>query len=215
MTNPNSLKAIEANPESELEKNETGKIETTPPDPFDLDALRLPQDFEEDSGVKTLLKIVPVRKPNRQEWIWVNADPAYRDNFLFLELKEERELYLVTPQIARELPGEVSRRTVYVCQNASRVTFLWPVKLPAPGERLDTWSMSAHDAAEEAMRERIRVSPNMSLGAYEITTSTVQPVGSEPKWPGISLKELITIAFRGGKLITSLDHPVVRLLRGL
>jgi hypothetical protein len=39
------------------------------PDPFDLQNLLLPQNFHETAGVKKLLRIVPVRKPNKQDSI--------------------------------------------------------------------------------------------------------------------------------------------------
>jgi len=35
----------------------------------------------------------------------------------------------------------------------------------------------------------------------------------EPTWPELSMREILSLAFRD-KLITSLDHPIVRGLRG-
>ena len=141
-----------------MELVENLKVDTPPkveaPDPFDLEKLRVPADYEHDAAVKKLLTHVPCRKPHRQEWIWVH--PTYREVFMAIELKEENETYVVLPHIAAELPGEVQRRMFYLTQNASRVTFMWPVKMAAIGERLDTWSQSAHEAASRAMQERIR-----------------------------------------------------------
>jgi hypothetical protein len=37
---------------------------------------------------------------------------------------------------------------------------------------------------------------------------------AEPVWPDLSFQELIKIAYRD-RMITSLEHPVVRRLRGL
>jgi hypothetical protein len=198
-------------PESEASKVETAVA----PDPFDLDRLRVPVDYEADAGVRKLLTTVPVRRPNRQEWIWVHPSESYRETFMCVELKEEGEIYIAFPHVAKELPGEIQRRTIYTAQNASRVTFLWPVKVSAPGERLDTWSTSAHEAAAKAMHQRIRLSANRSLGAYETLVTESQPIGFEPKWPEASFQELIKLAFRGGKLIENFDHPVIRQLRGL
>ena len=132
-----------------------------------------------------------------------------------IELKEEGEIYLAPPHIAQELPGEIQRRMFYTVQNASRVTYLWPVKVAAPGERLDLWSTTAHDAAAKAMQERIRLVSNRSLGAYETIVTDSPPVGFEPKWPEASFQELVRLAFRGGRLIDSFDHPVIRQIRGL
>ena len=44
------------------------------PDPFNPAALRLDQSFADTVGVKKLLTTVPVRKPNRQDFVRVNAD---------------------------------------------------------------------------------------------------------------------------------------------
>jgi hypothetical protein len=52
----------------------------------------------------------------------------------------------------------------------------------------------------------------MSLGAYEITVA--ESVIADPVWPELSYQELVRIAYRD-RMITSLDHPVVKRLRGL
>ena len=53
----------------------------------------------------------PVRKPHRQEWIRVNADPAYRGNYGTICLKEEKdEHYLVHPDLVVELEEELRRQ---------------------------------------------------------------------------------------------------------
>src|SRR3954468_20514367 len=75
---------------------------TTPvsaPDPFDPAALRLGQDFAATVGVKKLLTRVPVRKSNRHEFVRVHTDPERHLATMILELKEEREVYLVAPDM--------------------------------------------------------------------------------------------------------------------
>jgi uncharacterized protein YbdZ (MbtH family) len=185
------------------------------PDPFDLARLRVQPDYEADAAVKKLLTTVPIRKPHRQEWIWVHPSEDYRDVFWAISLKDENETYMAVPHIASEFQGEITRKMFYLVQNASRVSYLWPVKMAAPGERLDGWSISAHEAAERAMVERVRLVANRSLGAYETFTSDNTPVGFEPKWPDKTFQELIRIAFKGGRLIDSLEHPIIKQIRGL
>ena len=36
----------------------------------------------------------------------------------------------------------------------------------------------------------------------------------QPKWPDKTLQEMITLAFGGGRLIDTPDHPVIRRLNG-
>ena len=174
-------------------------------DPFDLTNLRLDQSFVETAGVKKLLTTVPVRRPNPQDFVRVHPDPEYRAALAIIELKEDREIYLVPPSIARELPGEFVMATVYTAINRQGVVFLWPVRLPAPDGRILEWHRSAAEAAELAMQRWVRVKANMSLGAYEMfeAASTIP----DPEWPELSFQELLRIAFRD-RLVDRLDHPV-------
>src|SRR6266436_5096147 len=96
---------------------------TSPPDPFgNLAALRLGQSFADTVGVKKLLTTVPVRKPGRQDFTRVHPDPAYRHTpAAIIELKEDRETYLVHPAIAQQLPGEFSVVALYTAINRQGV----------------------------------------------------------------------------------------------
>src|SRR3954452_11269374 len=77
------------------------------PDPFDPAALRLGQDFAATVGVKKLLTRVPVGRPGRQVFFRVHPDPDWHFPTMILELKEEREVYLVVPDMYTELLGEI------------------------------------------------------------------------------------------------------------
>jgi len=74
---------------------------------FDLSKLALPQDFSEFAGVKKILTTVPVKKPNRQDFIRVHSGEDWSFQTAVLELKEERETYLVHADLWHELPGEI------------------------------------------------------------------------------------------------------------
>src|SRR5258706_7235238 len=88
------------------------------PNPFDPASLRLDQSFADKVGVKKLLTTVPVRKPNRQDFVRVHPDPAFRlTPTAIIELKEDREVYLVPPSIAQQLPGEFSAVTLNTAIN--------------------------------------------------------------------------------------------------
>jgi hypothetical protein len=165
-----------------------------PPDPFDLNFLRLDQSFFEKAGVKKLLTTVPVRRPNPQDFIRVHADPGYRAALALIELRDDREVYLLTPTIASQLPGEYVMANVFTAINRQGVTFLWPVKLPPPDGRIVEWHRSAAEAAELAMQKWVRLKANMTLGAYEIFES--QGVIPDPEWPTLPFNELLRIGFR-------------------
>jgi hypothetical protein len=204
-----------ANPQLEiLSSTDTGQTAGAPlplDDPFDLSKLRLDQSFVETAGVKKLLTTVPVRRPNPQDFIRVHAGPDYRAALALIELRDDREIYLLTPDIARQLPGEFVMATLFTTINRQGVISLWPVKLPPPDGRIVEWHRSAAEAAELAMRKWIRMKANMTLGAYEIFES--QGVIPDPEWPTLPFHELLRIGFRD-RYVGSLDHAVIKRLRG-
>jgi hypothetical protein len=181
-------------------------------DQFDLTKLRLDQSFTEAVGVKKLLTTVPVRKPNRQDFIRVHSDEGYRMDAALIEFQEERETYLVVPDIARELPGEYFLATIYTAINRQGVPFLWPVRLPTPDGRVNEWHHSARQGVTLAMRRWIRLKANMSLGAYELYEA--EAVIPDPDWPDLPFEELVRIGFKD-RLINRVDHPAIKRLRGL
>ena len=196
---------------SAVEQVEAAASTPIPDDPFDLSKLRLTQDFVETGGVKKLLTTVPVRKPAPQDFIRVHPDSSYRAAVALVEFRDERETYLVTMNIARELPGEFVSAILYTAINRQGVVHLWPVRLPAPDGRVLEWHRSAAEAAERAMDRWIRVRANMSLGAYEVFEATGDL--PEPEWPDIPFPEILKIAFRD-RIVDRADHPLVRRLRG-
>jgi len=182
------------------------------PNPFDPAALRLDQSFADTVGVKKHLMTVPVRKPNRQDFVRVHPDPAYRlTPAAIIEVKEDREVYLVTPNMAQDLPGEFIAATLFTAINRQGVLHLWPVKLPGPDGKHNEWHRSAAEAAELAMKRWLRLTANMSLGAYEVFEATGDL--PEPEWPDIPFPEILKIAFRD-HIVDRADHPLVQRLRG-
>jgi len=181
-------------------------------DPFDIASLRLSQSFTETAGVKKLLTTVPARRPSPQDFVRVHPAREYRENFAMIDLRDDREDYLVRPEILPELTGEVIFKTVFAAINRQGVVFLWPVRLPAPDDRKTEWPRSAREAADMAMTKWVRLKANMSLGAYEITVA--ESAMADPIWPELSYQELVRIAYRD-RMIAALDHPVIKRLRGL
>ncbi len=198
---------VEAPPEPQNPTEPT----SAPKDIFDdLSQIRLDQNFVETAGVKKLLTTVPVRKPNPQDFVRVHPDPKYRETVAIIELKEDREIYLVLPTVAEKLQGEFHMVTLYTAVNRQGVVFLWAVKLPNSDGRIMEWHRSAAEAAEKAMTTWIRVKASMGLGAYEIFPAP--NMVAEPQWPEASFNELLRIAFRD-RIIANFDHPVIKRLR--
>ena len=114
------------------------KNESLAENPFDPSRLRLSQDFAANVGVKKALLTVPVRKPDRQWFVRVHPDADYRLQTAILEIKEEREAFLVDPSLWPELPSEIVPMTLHTAINRQGVLFLWPVRLPGKdGKQLE------------------------------------------------------------------------------
>ena len=179
---------------------------------FDLERLRLSQDFPSQVGVKKAILTVPVRKPDRQWFIRVHPDPEWRLETAVLELQDERsETYRVDPDMHSELPGELVPIVLFTGINRQGVVFLWPARLPGEDGRGNAWHRSALEAADLAMKGWVRIAANMSLGAYEVFEATGEL--PEPEWPEKDFQSLIEIGFKD-HFVRSPDHSVIRRLRG-
>ncbi len=183
------------------------------PDPFDPDSLRLKGDFTAAAGVKKLLLTVSVRKPDKSWFVRTHPDENYSLQTGVIELKEEREMYLVARPLWADLGTEpmFSSRALFTAVSRQRNVFIWPCRLPGSDGKLDEWSRTALEAASLANTKWVRVTSNMSLGAYEVYEATGNL--SDPEWPEMPFKELLRVAFKD-RIIETLDHPVLRRLRG-
>jgi hypothetical protein len=184
----------------------------------DLNNFRIPQNYETGLGVKKELSRVPVGKPAKDAWVRVNPDPAWRMEVLILEKKEkesvDKELYLIgNPHLHPLLANEpcVRPRLLVSAMSRQGVFFLWPILLPGPDGKVDTWSKSAMEAANLAQTHWVRLASNKALGAYEIYTASA--AFPEPDWPDKPFAELLKRAF-AEYLIVDIDHIVLKELSG-
>ena len=76
---------------------------TIPGGSLDFNALRLGQDYTQAAGVEKLLTTVPVRKPNKTEFLRVHPQMGFET--MLLDLKEDRESYLVSPSLLPDVSG--------------------------------------------------------------------------------------------------------------
>ena len=193
-----------------MAKKTTKKTDVTTD--FDLDSLRLKQDFSETLGIQRVLSHVPVRKPNKTNFIRVRPGEDYRMDVGIVEMKEERETFLVTPAMMSE-PGIYelvvpARLVTYITRQG--VLALWPLKLEKDG-KLNPWHESALEAAQLAEEQWVSVRADMSLGAYQIFLATAEL--PEPEWPEHTFSELVRLGFKG-LIVDAPDHPLIQQLTG-
>lgn len=179
---------------------------------FNLDNLRLKQDFNETLGVKKMLTHIPVRKPNKTSFIRVRPGEEYRMDVGIVELKDVQETYLITPDMMSESGiyelVTPARLVTYITRQG--VLALWPLKLGQDG-KMNPWYESALDAAQLAETKWVSVRADMPLGAYQIMMATADL--PEPEWPETSFTELVRLGFKG-QIVDAPDHPLIQQLTG-
>jgi hypothetical protein len=99
-----------------------------------LEAIRLSPDAAATAGTREVLRHVPVRKPNRTEFIRVHPDADMQiATGVFID-REEREVSFVVPELRAELAGElkpvllvtaISRQGQRRCENAGTDVTGW------------------------------------------------------------------------------------------
>jgi hypothetical protein len=183
------------------------------PDPFDPARLALKGNPADRLEVKKALVHVSVRKPNRQEFVRTHPDPAFRIEIAIIELEAEGEIYAVAPEIAEALPEEIKPVMLTTSIDRHGNIFLWPVPLPPTEERENMWNASQREVATIAEKTWVKLKSNRKTGCYEAHVALASH--PDPQWPDLSMRNLLALAFSNGRLIDSLEHPVIRQLLGL
>ena len=183
-----------------------------------LEQFRLPQDY---NGVQAIVDytVIPLRKPKKQHWFRVHPDIKL-EGVAFLEVEQETaapELFLVHGKLVPlliDIPG-LSRRSLKLCVSRPNNTpFVWPIKLPTDsGAKHDDWARSALATARLAESQWVRMNSDMHLNAYKAFTAEAN--WAEPVWPQLELTEILRRSVGDNHIIDSLDHSIIRQLRGL
>lgn len=183
---------------------------------FDLEALRLPQDFGNMMQVQKLITQVPVRKPDKREFFRVRSGPEWRFQAMVLLIREGvgEETFLVARDLWSwsEIASLLRPVVLHAAIDRDGNVLLIPVPLPGAQGRRCSWHQSLAQIVELAEMHWVRLSANHRISAYEAFVA--QGKLSEPDWPALSLMEMLDIAFQG-RIIDRNDHPVLQQLLGL
>jgi hypothetical protein len=154
---------------------------------------------------------IPVRKPGSRNFFRVHPDEEYRLYNVPVVEDEKRETYILAPdlEIPEDLERFVSHVNLVTCLNHRGTLFLWPYK-----NSTNDWSKSASRIARRAIGEWVRLQADMDANCYRVETAPAELRAIEPTWPKMTFNEIFNTAFED-KCIDSLDHPVIRSLRGL
>jgi hypothetical protein len=182
-------------------------------DPLAIENQRLSQTELDRPAVKPALLTIRVRVPERLEFIRVHPDPRYRMGPVpFIELRNPRDFYLVDPRFKPELrPREYWIGQIFLAVNNYGRPFLWVIKLQSAAGRTSDWYTSAQECAERLMADWGQIEADQEGGQYKLVLA--QDDLGEPEYPEKSMQELIHLGFKR-RIVDSLDHPVMKQLRG-
>jgi hypothetical protein len=177
--------------------------------PFaDPSKLWISQDYADQLPTKKMITTIAVRKPSPQVFFRCHPNNDYHRDFAILNFEEDRETYLITPQMNIFLDSQAKMKRLYYCMTKGGTLLLWPVSV---GGGQNIWTDSAHQIAAEAQKHWIQLVSNTEMGGY--TGNVPEKNWPDPEWPDLELSDVLEKAFRG-RFIDREDHEVIQKLRG-
>lgn len=183
----------------------------TPNSETSLNSLRLAANYGATLGVKKLLTTVPVGKPSKPTFFRTHPSSDMTFPAMLLEQKTKNENYLVTPDVAQHISELVRPVKLHAAIDRQNNVSLIPVPMPGEDGTRNPWHESLAQTVAHATNNWVRIKANMSLGSYDVHEAI--GVLPEPDWPDHNIDALVKVAFRG-KIIDSLDHPVIQAALG-
>jgi hypothetical protein len=154
---------------------------------------------------------VPVRKPGSRNFFRVHPDEEYRLYNVPVVEDDQHEWHILAAEL--EIPEDVEQFISHVnlitCLNHKGTLFLWPYK-----SSTNDWSKSASRIVRQAVGEWVRLRADMDANCYRVETAPNELRRINPTWPQMTFGDILNSAFEG-KCIDSLNHTVIRSLRGL
>ena len=181
---------------------------------IDLERVRAKADQSIDLGVTTEYTMIPIRNPKPDEFFRCMPDEDYSMDAYILSLKTENEWYMIDPDILPEiqLESQLRVRTVYVCVTMNSTPFVTCIPQHDEMGKINSWHQSGHITMEEAKQCWVRRQADKANGSYTITKAMNAKL-PDPKWPTMTLNEIIGRAF-DKFYIDDINHPVLQRLRG-
>lgn len=181
------------------------------PNEINLDALRLPQNYNEITQVKLQILKVAIRKPTKHEFIRVRPGDDWKCKVLTYKSGDADVLFVVAPPMLSALQQLTTPTQLHTAINQDGIVFLLPVTLPSSDGKPNSWNDTKAAAVKEAETDWVRIVANQDRRAYDINLP-VNPK-PDPEWPDYSFDELLKLAFKGN-VIDSIDHPIVKKILG-
>ena len=176
---------------------------------------------EPDGGLVNVPKRAPslltVRTPAPTWYVRTSSDPEMMNVHDLVHAKDLDDNYYfpASDEIAEDIRSlnakAVRPLRLHLAVTKQGTPFLWRNGLPNEEGALNSWHASAQEMIELAKDHWIMVTPNKQAGGYDYRIAE-RDLG-EPVWLQMTWEEILRLAFRRYS-ITSMDHPIVRTLRG-
>ena len=204
----------EINESKDSKTAETNEEEVIKKPKIDLERIRAKADQRIDLGVATEYTVIPIRNPKPDEFFRCMPEENYSMDTNILSLKTDNEWYLIDPDILHQiqLESQLKVMTLYVCVTMNSTPFVTCIPQPNELGQINSWHESGHRTMEEAKQFWVRRQADRSNGGY-IITKAMNAKLPDPKWPEMTLSEIVDRAF-DKFYIDNMDHPVLQRLRG-
>lgn len=181
------------------------------PNEINLDALRLPQNYNEITQVKLQILKVAIRKPKKNEFIRVRPGDEWKCNVWTYKTGDVDELFVVAPTMHSALQQLITPTQLHTAINQDGIVFLLPTTLPSSDGKPNSWNDTKAAAVLHGEVNWVRIVANQARKAYDINLPVNPKPG--PEWPDITFDELLKLAFKGN-VIDTIDHPIVKKILG-
>ena len=156
------------------------------------------------------VKILPCRKPNRQEYVRARSGDWSIDTIL-VQNEINGDYYLVHPALHEHVADDCIYARLTMAMTWTGELFLWLQKLPSPNGRSNRWNDSMLTAVKHAKTVWVRVVSNLHAQCYEFYEAP--RITAEPHWTDMELSEILSISFKD-RIIDTPDHQFLKRLKG-
>jgi hypothetical protein len=167
---------------------------------------RVSMDGETPTGDQTNIHI---KKPGNKNFFRVHPDPSYRLYDVPVFEEEGGDIYLPELELPDDLLEFVTHMNLFTAISHCGKLFVWKFKAT------DTsWLHSNLRVSRRAVDEWIRIKADFETGGYNVFPAPEPLHSKKPTFPTMSPEEIFALAF-DSRRITSVEHPIIRSLRGL
>lgn len=181
-------------------------------DPYDPDQYRRGVNAI-PSGMKTALHRIAVARPSKFVFFQLHPDRVY--SFQLGLIEHQKDTYMVSKALEFEplLQRFMKWKNLLLGVTIDGSPFLWPISERSE-VRANAWTDTAYEVALEAQRGWRALYTQEGVDGYKSYAPEDPTKYPAPVWPDLAPKEILKLAFPGERLISQIDHPVIKALRG-